>query len=170
MSTTSFFQTEDGNVKSVEQAKKHPYLIHLNLNKELEDPENLIHQYVSFRDQKNEFDATLIIMDLKNIYMSENAKKLLSKEYLNPLMLLRDYATQYKEKLISTITRGKNMGLIYFESTANEYHFISKSGIDFTVIGVLAFNEKETIRQVHILTDLDMNLTVPIDDSGATSI
>lgn|GEM_PF-6045432 len=152
MNTTQIFPIDSESDVAPSCSKTDNNLFHLDLTKELNDTENLIHQYLEFSVKTPEFEGIMKIMDLKKIYISISAKKKLSDEYLNPLLLLCHYGKAYKNKLITTFNRGKHKGVTYIDSSANNYIFESTLGSHFVVKGLLNSLRE---REIHILTDLE---------------
>jgi hypothetical protein len=94
--------------------------------------------------------ANVMVIDLDQVYMSEDAEAALKRCYLTAPYLLDKFGKHYKENIMATATRGNLKGAKYINAAANEYVHPTDGGIDIVVAGKCVELENRTTRQVHI--------------------
>jgi hypothetical protein len=94
--------------------------------------------------------ANVMVIDLDQVYMSEEAEAALKRCYLTAPYLLDKFGKHYKENIMATATRGNLKGTKYINATANEYVHPTDGGIDIVVAGKCVELDNRTTRQIHI--------------------
>lgn len=94
--------------------------------------------------------ANVMVIDLDQVYMSEDAEAALKRCYLTAPYLLDKFGKHYKENIMATATRGNLKGTKYINATANEYVHPTDGGIDIVVAGKCVELDNRTTRQIHI--------------------
>ena len=94
--------------------------------------------------------ANVMVIDLDQVYMSEDAEAALKRCYLTAPYLLDKFGKHYKENLMVTATRGNLKGAKYINAAANEYVHPTDGGIDIVVAGKCVEIDNRSTRQIHI--------------------
>jgi hypothetical protein len=109
--------------------------------------------------------ANVMVIDLDQVYMSEEAEAALKRCYLTAPYLLDKFGKHYKENLVATATRGNLKGVKYINAAANEYVHSTDGGIDIVVVGKCVELDNRTTRQIHI-TCRPQQLVVTVDSEN----
>lgn len=94
--------------------------------------------------------ANVMVIDLDQVYMSEEAEAALKRCYLTAPYLLDKFGKHYKENIMATATRGNLKGAKYINAAANEYVHPTDGGIDIVVAGKCVELDNRSTRQIHI--------------------
>lgn len=94
--------------------------------------------------------ANLIVIDLDQVFMSDEAEAALKRCYLTAPYLLDKFGKHYKENIMATATRGNLKGAKYINAAANEYVHPTDGGIDIVVTGKCVEVDGTKARQIHI--------------------
>lgn len=94
--------------------------------------------------------ANVLVIDLDQVYLSDEAEAALKRCYLTAPYLLDKFGKHYKESIIATATRGNLKGAKYINPEANECVHPVDGGIDIVVAGKCVELDNRTTRQVHI--------------------
>jgi hypothetical protein len=94
--------------------------------------------------------ANVMVIDLDQVYMSDEAEAALKSCYLTAPYLLDKFGKHYKENIMATATRGNLKGAKYINATANEYVHPTDGGIDIVVAGKCVEIDNRSTRQIHI--------------------
>lgn len=94
--------------------------------------------------------ASVTVIDLDHVYLSEEADAALKACYITPPYVLNKFGSHYKNHLLAVATRGNLKGVNYINGEANEYVHQTDSGIDIVVSGKCVELDNRNIRHVHI--------------------
>lgn len=111
--------------------------------------------------------ANLIVIDLDQVFMSDEAEAALKRCYLTAPYLLDKFGKHYKENIMATATRGNLKGAKYINAAANEYVHPTDGGIDIVVAGKCVEHDNRTTRQIHISCRPQQSL---VTDESATTL
>ena len=109
-----------------------------------------IHKFLKLSVEQAEFRASFQIIDLKQVYISADAKAALRRCYLTEAFLLDKFGAHYAKTLLTVGTRGKLKGVTYLNPEANVYRHGTDNGLEIIVSGVSGEREGKTVREVHI--------------------
>lgn len=109
-----------------------------------------IHKFLKLSVEQAEFRASFQIIDLKQVYISADAKAALRRCYLTEAFLLDKFGAHYAKTLLTVGTRGKLKGVTYLNPEANVYRHDTDNGLEIIVSGVSGEREGKTVREVHI--------------------
>ena len=109
-----------------------------------------IHKFLKLSVEQAEFRASFQIIDLKQVYISADAKAALRRCYLTEAFLLTKFGANYAKTLLTVGTRGKLKGVTYLNPEANVYRHDTDNGLEIIVSGVSGEREGKTVREVHI--------------------
>ncbi len=94
--------------------------------------------------------ANVMVIDLDQVYMSEDAEAALKRCYLTAPYLLDKFGKHYKENIMATATRGNLKGAKYINAAANEYIHPTDGGFDILVAGKCVEIDNRSTRQIQI--------------------
>lgn len=94
--------------------------------------------------------ANVMVIDLDQVYMSDDAEAALKRCYLTAPYLLDKFGKHYKENIMATATRGNLKGAKYINAEANEYAHPTDGDIDIVVAGKCVELDNRSTRQIHI--------------------
>jgi hypothetical protein len=126
-------------------ALKHHDLTAIKADKSLS-----LHKSLKTRIAFDGLVANLIVIDLDQVFMSDEAEAALKRCYLTAPYLLDKFGKHYKENIMATATRGNLKGAKYINATANEYVHPTDGGLDIVVAGKCVEIDNRSTRQIHI--------------------
>lgn len=109
--------------------------------------------------------ANVMVIDLDQVYMSDDAEAALKRCYLTAPYLLDKFGKHYKENIMATATRGNLKGVKYINAAANEFVHPADGGIDIVVAGKCVEIDNRSTRQIHI-TSRTQQPVVPVDSEN----
>ncbi len=122
----------------------------LDLSAIIADESLSLHKSLRTRIATDGLFASVKVIDLEHVYLSDEAEAALKRCYLTAPYLLDKFGKHYKESIIGTVTRGNLKGAKYINPEANEYVHPTDGGIDIVVAGKCVELDNRTTRQVHI--------------------
>lgn len=109
-----------------------------------------IHKRSQLSIDQPEFRLHIQIFDLAHVYITAEAKAMLSRCYLTPAFLLDKFGAHYSKTIFSSCTRGKLKGATYLNPKANAYRHATDDDQEILITGVCGKREGKTTREVHI--------------------
>jgi hypothetical protein len=133
----------------------------LDLSNIIADESLSLHHSLKTRIAFDGLFANVKVIDLEQVYMSEEAEAALKRSYLTAPYLLDKFGKQYKENIVAVATSGKLKGMKYINSEANEYVHATDDGIDVVVAGKCIELDGKKTRQIHITCRLQKIVVAP---------
>lgn len=109
-----------------------------------------LHKLLEIWVTDDSFVATIKVLNLSRVYISDEASAALERSYITPAFILDRFASQYKANVLVEITRGSLKGTKYINTKVNEYSHPTKDGIEIVVTGKCVERDKCTLREIHI--------------------
>ncbi|WP_367848901.1 hypothetical protein [Rhodoferax sp. WC2427] len=115
-----------------------------------DDKSSSLHKSLKTRIAVDGLVANVIVIDLDQVYLSDEAEAALKCCYLSAPYLLDKFGGHYKKNLMATVTRGNLKGEKYINTEANEYVHSTDTGVDILVVGKCVELDNRIARQIHI--------------------
>ena len=115
-----------------------------------DDKSSSLHKSLKTRIAVDGLLANVIVIDLDQVYLSDEAEAALKFCYLSAPYLLDKFGSHYKMNLVATVTRGSLKGETYINPEANKYVHSTGKEVDILVAGKCVEIDNRITRQIHI--------------------
>lgn len=109
-----------------------------------------LHKLLKTRIALDSFIANVMVIDLDQVYLSDEAAAALARCYLTAAYLLDRFGNHYKKNIVAEATRGNLKGMKYINAEANEYAHSTDDGMEIVVTGKCVELDSVKKRQIHI--------------------
>ena len=152
MNTTSIETSLTSSIEQIGASETSPPqdLKRLDLSTIKADKSLSLHKSLKTRIAFDGMVANVMVIDLDQVYVSDEAVAALARCYLTAPYLLDKFGKHYKENIMATATRGNLKGAKYINAAANEYVHSTDGGIDIVVAGKCVELDTRSTRQIHI--------------------